>query len=189
MSNFLNNVVGTPPVSNPPMTQPAGLVSRQSRRPAERAVAVAGAKTSAAWTVLVSVRRWEDVDSRVPYGLLSVAAHVLLYLRSSRNPPWGATMRCSGEDPLSNPWWVIGRRSLRRYGGTANPSDSSLAGTYAVSDPNLASPQVNTWTFRSSARSAMGSFRILSGQSFGASWSSRNSISNRHPHLFAGRFG
>jgi hypothetical protein len=178
MSNFVNNVVGTPPVSNPPLSPPAGLVfagnpgyppNQQYNRRAEHFLPRLGI----VWDPFGNGK----TSIRASYGLLYDTTHMFFYTRVGNNPPWGATTTLSGEQPLSNPWATYpgGNPFLQPSGGSGKSFGFfPLAGTYAVSDPNLGSPQVNTWNL--SIQREVGKW-LLSGSYLGNHsahlWSSR----------------
>ncbi len=149
MSNFIAGTVGTPPTSTPALVPPAGLVfagntgyppNQQYNNRAEHFLPRVG---------LV----WDPIGDgktsvRVSYGLLYDTPHMFFYTRVSNNPPWGATITRSGEDPISNPWlgYAGGDPYVTQTSGTAKSFGFfPQSGTYAVSDPHLSSPQINTW--------------------------------------------
>ena len=150
MSNFLAGVVDTPPKSNPPLTPPAGLVfagdpgyppNQQYNNRAEHFLPRVGVVWDPFGDGKTSVR--------ASYGLLYDVPHMFFYTRVSNNPPWGATLSRSGEQPLSNPWagYPGGDPYAAAVSGQGGKSFGffPLSGTYAESDPNLTNPQVNTW--------------------------------------------
>jgi hypothetical protein len=150
MSNFVNNVIGTTPPSNPPLSPPAGLVfsgnpgyppNQQYNRRAEHFLPRVGLVWDPFGDGKTSVR--------ASWGLLYDTPHMFFYTRVGNNPPWGATTTLSGEQPLSNPWATYPGGDPFAVAATGGSGKSlgffPQGGTYAVSDPNLGSPQVNTW--------------------------------------------
>lgn len=149
MSNFLSNTVGTPPTSNPPLTPPPGLVfsgnpgyppNQQYNNRAEHFLPRLGVVWDPFGDGKTSVR--------ASYGLLYDTPHMFFYTRVSNNPPWGATLtRAGGPFPLSNPWagYPGGDPYVQSTGTGKSFGFFPTSGVYAVSDPNLKSPQVNTW--------------------------------------------
>ena len=116
MSNFLANKVGTPPVATPALTPPAGTdLPRRSGLSAEPAVQQSGQSLPAARRRRVgSVRRRQDLHSRVLRLALRHAAHVLLHARLQQS--------AVGRDPHSrrravpaveSVGGISGRRSVR----------------------------------------------------------------------------
>jgi hypothetical protein len=149
MSNFLSNTIGTPPNSTPPLSPPPGLVfagnpgyppNQQYNNRAEHFLPRIGIVWDPFGDGKTSVR--------ASYGLLYDYPHMFFYTRVSNNPPWGATLtRSGGPFPLSNPWagypggdpFVQSTTTAKSFGFFPQ------SGVYAVSDPNLQNPQVNTW--------------------------------------------
>ncbi len=178
LSNFAAGIVGTPPVSTPALTPPAGLVfagnpgyppNQQYNNRAEYFLPRIGI----VWDPFGDGK----TSIRASYGLLYDTPHMFFYTRVSNNPPWGATITRSGEDPLSNPW--LGYAGGDPYAATVTGTAKSygffpLSGTYAVSDPNLKSPQVNTWNL--SIQRQVGSW-LFTGSYLG----------NHSAHLWASR--
>jgi hypothetical protein len=177
MTNFLAGKIGTPPVSTPPLSPPAGLIfsgdpgyppNQQYNSRAEHFLPRVG---------LV----WDPIGDgktsvRASYGLLYDTPHMFFYTRVSNNPPWGATLSRTGNFPLSNPWQGYpGGDPFAQTSGTAKSFGFfPQAGVYAVSDPELKNPQVNTWNL--SIQRQMGKW-LLSGSYIG----------NHSAHLWAGR--
>jgi hypothetical protein len=178
MSNFLAGKIGTPPVSNPVLTPPAGLIfpgdpgyppNHQYNNRANH------------WLPRIGVV-WDPFGDgktsiRASYGLLYDTPHMFFYTRVSNNPPWGATLtRSGGPFPLSNPWagYPGGDPYIQNTGTAKSYGFFPTSGVYAVSDPNLASPQINTWNL--SIQRQFGKW-LLSGSYLGNHtahlWSSR----------------
>ena len=149
MANFLANKIGTPPKSNPPLTPPAGLIfpgdpgyppNQQYNNRAEH------------WLPRIGLV-WDPFGDgktsiRASYGLLYDNPHMFFYTRVSNNPPWGATLtRTGGPFPLSNPWegYPGGDPYVQNSSTGKSFGFFPQGGVYAVSDPDLQSPQVNTW--------------------------------------------
>jgi hypothetical protein len=178
MANFLANKVGTPPVSTPPLTPPAGLVfstdpgyppNQQYNNRANHFLPRLGI----VWDPFGDGK----TSIRASYGLLYDTPHMFFYTRVGNNPPWGATLtRAGGPFPLSNPWaGYPGGDPFKQSTGTAKSFGFfPQSGVYAVSDPNLKNPQVNTWNL--SIQRQMGTW-LLSGSYLGNHtahlWSSR----------------
>lgn len=179
MANFLASKIGTPPVSTPALTPPAGLIfsgdpgyppNQQYNGRAEHFLPRIGIVWDPFGDGKTSVR--------ASYGLLYDSPHMFFYTRVSNNPPWGATLSRTGNFPLSNPW--------QGYPGgdpfaatTASGTAKSFgffpsAGVFAVSDPNLKNPQVNTWN-------------LAIQHQFGKWLLSGSYIGNKSSHLWAGR--
>jgi hypothetical protein len=149
MSNFLSNTIGTPPNSTPPLSPPPGLVfsgnpgyppNQQYNNRAEHFLPRIGIVWDPFGDGKTSVR--------VSYGLLYDNPHMFFYTRVSNNPPWGATLtRSGGPFPLSNPWagYPGGDPFVQSTSTAKSFGFFPQSGVYAVSDPNLQSPQVNTW--------------------------------------------
>jgi hypothetical protein len=178
MSNFLAGTVGTPPTSNPPLSPPAGLVfagnngyppNQQYNNRAEHFLPRIGVVWDPFGDGKTSVR--------VSYGLLYDTPHMFFYTRVSNNPPWGATLtRAGGPFPLSNPWsgYPGGDPFVQNAGSAKSYGFFPQSGVYAVSDPNLGSPQVNTWNL--SIQRQVGKW-LLSGSYLG----------NHSAHMWASR--
>jgi len=178
MANFLANKVGTPPKSTPPLTPPAGLIfsgdpgyppNQQYNNRAEHFMPRVGL----VWDPFGDGK----TSIRASYGLLYDTPHMFFYTRVSNNPPWGATLtRTGGPFPLSNPWadYPGGDPYVQNSGTAKSFGFFPQSGVYAVSDPNLQSPQVNTWNF--SLQRQVGTW-LLSGSYIGNHtahlWSSR----------------
>ncbi|HZL56397.1 MAG TPA: TonB-dependent receptor [Bryobacteraceae bacterium] len=178
MSNFLAGIVGTPPKSTPPLTPPAGLLfagnpgyppNQQYNNRAEHFLPRLGI----VWDPFGDGK----TSIRASYGLLYDVPHMFFYTRVSNNPPWGATITRSGEQPLANPWagYPGGDPYAAETSGTAKSFGFfPLSGTYAVSDPHLSSPQTNTWNL--SIQRQVGQW-LISGSYLGNHsahlWSSR----------------
>lgn len=149
MSNFLANKVGTPPQSTPALTPPPGLIfpgdagyppNNQYNNRANHALPRVGI----VWDPFGDGK----TSIRASYGLLYDTPHMFFYTRVSNNPPWGATLtRTGGPFPLSNPWagYPGGDPFLQNSGTAKSFGFFPQSGVYAVSDPNLKNPQVNTW--------------------------------------------
>jgi len=90
---------------------------------------------------------------RVSYGLLTTTRTCFFYTRVS-NITLGATLtRAGGPIPLATRGKAIPAAPVRAEFRNCQVTDSSRrAAFYAVSDPNLQSPQVNTWNLAISAR-------------------------------------
>lgn len=178
MANFLASKVGTPPASTPPLTPPAGLIfsgdpgyppNQQYNKRAEHFLPRIGIVWDPFGDGKTSVR--------ISYGLLYDTPHMFFYTRVSNNPPWGATLtRAGGPFPLSNPWagYPGGDPFVNNSGTSKSFGFFPQSGVYAVSDPNLQSPQVNTWNL--SLQRQVGAW-LLSGSYIGNHtahlWSSR----------------
>ena len=178
MSNFLANKVGTPPQSTPALTPPPGLIfpgdsgyppNQQYNNRANHFLPRLGI----VWDPFGDGR----TSIRASYGLLYDTPHMFFYTRVSNNPPWGATLtRAGGPFPLSNPWagYPGGDPYLQNTGTGKTFGFFPAGGVYAVSDPNLKSPQVNTWNL--SVQHQFGKW-LLSGSYLGNHtahlWSSR----------------
>ena len=179
MSNFLAGKVGTPPVSG--LTPPAGLIF-----PGDAGYPPDNQYNNRANHLLPRVGIvWDPFGDgktsiRASYGLLYDMPHMFFYTRVSNNPPWGATLtRTGGPFPLSDPWnGYPGGDPFVQSSSTAGTGRSfgffPTSGVYAVSDPNLQNPQVNTWNL--SIQRQVGSW-LLSGSYIGNHtahlWSSR----------------
>lgn len=149
MSNFLANKAGTPPKSTPALSPPPGLIfpgddgyppNNQYNNRAEHFLPRVGVVWDPFGDGKTSVR--------VSYGLLYDTPHMFFYTRVSNNPPWGATLtRSGGPFPLSNPWagYPGGDPYVQTSGTAKSYGFFPQSGVYAVSDPNLQSPQVHTW--------------------------------------------
>ncbi len=178
MDNFMAGTIGTPPQSDPPLTPPAGLIfpgdagyppNNQYNQRANHWLPRAGIV-------------WDPIGDgktsiRASWGLLYDTPHLFFYTRVSNNPPWGATLtRAGGPFPLSNPWanypggdpYIANSTTAKSYGFF--PQN----GVYAVSDPNLGSPQTNTWNL--SVQRQVGAW-LISGSYLG----------NHTAHLWSGR--
>ncbi len=178
MSNFLAGKIGTPPVSNPVLTPPAGLIF-----PGDQGYPPNNQYNNRAnhWLPRLGVV-WDPFGDgktsiRASYGLLYDTPHLFFYTRVSNNPPWGATLtRSGGPFPLSNPWaGYPGGDPYKQNTGTAKSYGFfPTSGVYAVSDPNLGSPQINTWNL--SIQRQVGKW-LISGSYLGNHtahlWSSR----------------
>ncbi len=178
MSNFLASKIGTPPVASPALTPPPGLIfpgdagyppNNQYNNRAEHFLPRIGVVWDPFGDGKTSVR--------VSYGLLYDNPHMFFYTRVSNNPPWGATLtRAGGPFPLSNPWqgYPGGDPYITQSGTAKSLGFFPTSGVYAVSDPNLKSPQVNTWNL--SVQRQVGKW-LLSGSYIGNHtahlWSSR----------------
>jgi hypothetical protein len=132
---------------------------------------------------------------RASYGLLYDTPHMFFYTRVSNNPPWGATLtRAGGPFPLSNPWagYPGGDPYVQNTGTGRSLGFFPTGGVYAVSDPNLKSPQVNTWNL--SLQHQFGKW-LISGSYLGNHtahlWSSRElNLENYIPgSCAAGQYG
>jgi hypothetical protein len=149
MSNFLAGKIGTPPVSNPVLTPPAGLIF-----PGDPGYPPNNQYNNRAnhWLPRIGIV-WDPFGDgktsiRASYGLLYDTPHLFFYTRVSNNPPWGATLtRSGGPFPLSNPWagYPGGDPYVQNTGTAKSYGFFPSSGVYAVSDPNLGSPQINTW--------------------------------------------
>uniref|UniRef100_Q022M5 TonB-dependent receptor n=1 Tax=Solibacter usitatus (strain Ellin6076) TaxID=234267 RepID=Q022M5_SOLUE len=178
MSNFLAGKTGTPPVSSPVLTPPAGLIF-----PGDQGYPPNNQYNNRAnhWLPRIGVV-WDPFGDgktsiRASYGLLYDTPHLFFYTRVSNNPPWGATLtRSGGPFPLSNPWaGYPGGDPYKQNTGTAKSYGFfPTSGVYAVSDPNLGSPQINTWNL--SIQRQVGKW-LISGSYLGNHtahlWSSR----------------
>jgi hypothetical protein len=178
MTNFLAGKIGTPPVSNPVLTPPAGLIfpgdagyppNNQYNYRANHWLPRAGI----VWDPFGNGK----TSIRASYGLLYDTPHLFFYTRVSNNPPWGATLtRSGGPFPLSNPWaGYPGGDPYKQNTGTAKSYGFfPTSGVYAVSDTNLGSPQINTWNL--SIQRQIGKW-LISGSYLGNHtahlWSSR----------------
>jgi Carboxypeptidase regulatory-like domain/TonB dependent receptor len=178
MSNFLSNTFGTPPKATPALTPPPGLVfpgdpgyppNNQYNNRAEHFLPRVGI----VWDPFGDGK----TSIRASYGLLYDTPHMFFYTRVSNNPPWGATLtRAGGPFPLSNPWlgYPGGDPYINQSGTAKSLGFFPTSGVYAVSDPNLKSPQINTWNL--SIQRQIGSW-LLSGSYLGNHtahlWSSR----------------
>jgi hypothetical protein len=196
MSNFLAGKIGTPPVSNPVLTPPAGLIF-----PGDAGYPPNNQYNYRAnhWLPRLGIV-WDPFGDgktsiRASYGLLYDTPHLFFYTRVSNNPPWGATLtRTGGPFPLSNPWaGYPGGDPYKQNTGTAKSYGFfPTSGVYAVSDTNLGSPQINTWNL--SIQRQVGKW-LLSGSYLGNHtahlWSSRE----LNPQVFipgncvAGQYG
>jgi hypothetical protein len=179
MANFLAGKVGTPPVATPALTPPAGLIFPGDAGYPPKNQYNYGSNHLLPRLGVV----WDPVGDgktsiRASYGLLYDMPHMFFYTRVSNNPPWGATLtRTGGPFPLSNPWagYAGGDPFVQSGGGTGRSFGFfPQSGVYAVSDPNLQNPQVNTWNL--SIQHQVGSW-LLSGSYIGNHtahlWSSR----------------
>jgi len=149
MSNFLANTAGTPPKSTPPLTPPPGLIfpgdpgyppNQQYNNRANHFLPRVGI----VWDPFGDGK----TSIRASYGLLFDTPHLFFYTRVSNNPPWGATTtRSGGPFPLSNPWagYPGGDPFVQSTSTAKSFGFFPQGGVYAVSDPNLKSPQVHTW--------------------------------------------
>jgi hypothetical protein len=178
MTNFLAGKIGTPPVSNPVLTPPAGLIF-----PGDAGYPPNNQYNHRAnhWLPRVGIV-WDPFGNgktsiRASYGLLYDTPHLFFYTRVSNNPPWGATLtRSGGPFPLSNPWaGYPGGDPYKQNTGTAKSYGFfPTSGVYAVSDTNLGSPQINTWNL--SIQRQIGKW-LISGSYLGNHtahlWSSR----------------
>ncbi|HEY1336508.1 MAG TPA: carboxypeptidase regulatory-like domain-containing protein [Bryobacteraceae bacterium] len=178
MGNFLAGKIGTPPVASPVLTPPAGLIF-----PGDPGYPPNNQYNNKAnhWLPRVGVV-WDPFGDgktsiRASYGLLYDTPHMFFYTRVSNNPPWGATLtRTGGPFPLSNPWdgYPGGDPFVHSSGTAKSYGFFPTGGVYAVSDPNLKSPQVSTWNL--SIQRQMGSW-LLSASYLGNHtahlWSSR----------------
>jgi len=178
ISNFLANKVGTPPAATPPLTPPPGLVfpgdpgyppNQQYNNRANHFLPRVGV----VWDPFGDGK----TSIRVSYGLLYDTPHMFFYTRVGNNPPWGATLtRAGGPFPLSNPWqgYPGGDPYVQSTGTAKSLGFFPQSGVYAVSDPNLKNPQVNTWNL--SIQRQVGTW-LLSGSYQGNHtahlWSSR----------------
>jgi hypothetical protein len=178
LSNFLSGTIGTPPKATPVLTPPAGLVfadnpgyppNQQYNSRAEHFLPRAGIVWDPFGDGKTSVR--------ASWGLLYDTPHMFFYTRVSNNPPWGATLtRQGGPFPLSNPWagYAGGDPFVQTSGVGRSFGFFPQGGVYAVSDPNLKNPQVNTWNL--SIQRQMGSWLISAsylGNHTAHLWSSR----------------
>ena len=177
MGNFLAGKVGTPPASG--LTPPAGLIFPGDAGYPPNNQYNFGSNHLLPRLGLV----WDPFGDgktsiRASYGLLYDMPHMFFYTRVSNNPPWGATLtRTGGPFPLSNPWagYPGGDPFVQTGGGTGRSFGFfPQSGVYAVSDPNLQNPQVNTWNL--SIQRQIGSW-LFSGSYIGNHtahlWSSR----------------
>ena len=178
MTNFLAGKIGTPPVSNPVLTPPAGLIF-----PGDAGYPPNNQYNYRAnhWLPRVGIV-WDPFGDgktsiRASYGLLYDTPHLFFYTRVSNNPPWGATLtRTGGPFPLSNPWagYPGGDPYVQNTGTAKSYGFFPTSGVYAVSDTNLGSPQINTWNL--SIQRQVGKW-LLSGSYLGNHtahlWSSR----------------
>jgi hypothetical protein len=178
MSNFLASKVGTPPTANPPLTPPPGLIF-----PGDPGYPPNNQYNYRANHFLPRVGIvWDPFGDgktsiRASYGLLYDTPHMFFYTRVSNNPPWGATLtRAGGPFPLSNPWagYPGGDPYVQNTSTGKSFGFFPTGGVYAVSDPNLKSPQINTWNL--SIQRQFGKW-LLSGSYLGNHtahlWSSR----------------
>jgi hypothetical protein len=178
MSNFLAGKIGNPPKSTPALTPPAGLIF--SGDPGYPPNQQYNTRTNH-WLPRVGIV-WDPIGDgktsiRASYGLLYDTPHLFFYTRVSNNPPWGATLtRTGGPFPLSNPWqdYPLGDPFVQAPGSGKSFGFFPLSGVYAVSDPNLKSPQVNTWNL--AIQRQVGKW-LLSGSYLG----------NHTAHQWAGR--
>jgi hypothetical protein len=179
MANFLASKVGTPPQATPVLTPPPGLIF-----PGDPGYPPHNQYNYRAnhWLPRLGIV-WDPFGDgktsiRASYGLLYDTPHLFFYTRVSNNPPWGATLtRAGGPFPLSNPWagypngdpYALNTSTGKSYGFFPVGG-----GVYAVSDPNLGSPQTNTWNL--SIQRQVGKW-LLSGSYLGNHtahlWSSR----------------
>jgi hypothetical protein len=149
MTDFLASKIGTPPVATPVLTPPAGLIF-----PGDPGYPPNNQYNTRAnhWLPRIGIV-WDPFGDgktsiRASYGLLYDTPHMFFYTRVSNNPPWGATLtRTGGPFPLSNPWdgYPGGDPFVRSSGTAKSYGFFPTSGVYAVSDPNLKSPQVHTW--------------------------------------------
>ena len=178
MGNFLANKVGTPPKSTPASDAAPGLIF-----PGDAGYPPNQQYNNRANHLLPRVGIvWDPFGDgktsiRASYGLLYDTPHMFFYTRVSNNPPWGATLtRAGGPFPLSNPWagYPGGDPFVQNTGTAKSFGFFPQSGVYAVSDPNLKSPQVNTWNL--SIQRQVGKW-LLSGSYLGNHtahlWSSR----------------
>jgi len=181
MPNFLASKVGTPPAAKPALTPPAGLIF-----PGDPGYPPNYQYNNRANHLLPRIGVvWDPIGDgktsiRASYGLLYDTPHLFFYTRVSNNPPWGATTtRTGGPFPLSNPWeGYPGGDPFITSSNTAGTGKTygffPTSGVYAVSDPNLGSPQVHTWNL--SIQRQVGSW-LFSGSALGNHtahlWSSR----------------
>jgi hypothetical protein len=178
MANFLANKIGTPPVATPVLTPPAGLIF-----PGDPGYPPNNQYNNRANHFLPRIGLvWDPFGDgktsiRASYGLLYDTPHLFFYTRVSNNPPWGATLtRAGGPFPLSNPWagYPGGDPFIQQSGTAKSLGFFPQSGVYAVSDPNLKNPQINTWNL--SIQRQIGSW-LLSGSYLGNHtahlWSSR----------------
>jgi len=178
MSNFLASKIGTSP--SPSLAPPAGLIF-----PGDAGYPPNNQYNQRAnhWLPRIGIV-WDPFGDgktsiRASYGLLYDTPHLFFYTRVSNNPPWGATLtRTGGPFPLSNPWAGYAGGDPYVQNTTTGKSfgffPTGGGGVYAVSDPNLGSPQVNTWNL--SVQRQVGKW-LISGSYLGNHtahlWSSR----------------
>jgi hypothetical protein len=197
MSNFLASKIGTPPATTPALTPPAGLIFPGDQGYPPKNQYNYGSNHLLPRLGVV----WDPVGDgktsiRASYGLLYDMPHMFFYTRVSNNPPWGATLtRTGGPFPLSNPWngYPGGDPFVQQGGGTGRSFGFfPQSGVYAVSDPNLQNPQVNTWNL--SIQHQAGSW-LFSGSYIGNHtahlWSSRELNLQRYipGNCVAGQYG
>jgi hypothetical protein len=179
MSNFLAGKIGIPPVTSPALTPPAGLVfPGDAGYPPNKQYNYGSNHLLPRLGVVWDPFGDGKTSIRASYGLLYDMPHMFFYTRVSNNPPWGATLTLTGGPfPLSNPWagYPGGDPFVQSGGGTGRSYGFfPQGGVYAVSDPNLQNPQVNTWNI--SIQRQVGSW-LFSGSYIGNHtahlWSSR----------------
>lgn len=152
MANFLAGKIGTPPVATPVLTPPAGLIfPGDSGYPPNNQYNYGSNHFLPRVGIVWDPTGDGKTSIRASYGLLYDMPHMFFYTRVSNNPPWGATLtRTGGPFPLANPWaGYPGGDPFARSSSSAGTAKTygffPQSGVYAVSDPNLKNPQVNTW--------------------------------------------
>ncbi len=196
MSNFLANKFGTAPKATPALAPPPGLLfpgddgyppNNQYNRRAEHFLPRIGLVWDPFGDGKTSVR--------ASYGLLYDTPHMFFYTRVSNNPPWGATItRAGGPFPLSNPWagYAGGDPFVQQSGLAKSLGFFPTSGVYAVSDPELKSPQMQTWNL--SIQRQVGKW-LISGSYIGNHsihlWSSRELNLDKYipGNCVAGQYG